>query len=170
MDRGIDLPVVQSNKLFYNKSNCKLEAEVKEGLVRAEHDGQDCSIEIEEVVGKGLSELEFASKVYEYLLRYEFKERVQKFCVGSAYKPSPQGLDFEELEEGLLNAHSAPAHLRVSVPRLYEACKVLSATFTPQKFVSYNTAIRVVTYANPRGVLTQPISNFEYEYLLLDIL
>ena len=157
--------ISESECEFLNKTNCVNEFELKRPYIKSEGEVES---KIGEIKHKALEEFVFSQKVYEFLLRQEFKDRLLKYSSGSYYAVAIEKDD--SIEAGQLELHAKPAHLRVSPVRLYEACKAISKYFCVGEFVKFGTAVKVISHTNPATVLSRPKIDFEYEFSVLDLM
>ena len=164
--------IIQESRIDYlTEENCDVECEVKRRTLMMTEDTQDFDIRVIKIEVDLPTPKELARKVYQYLLRKELEDRVKKTCCGCKDEVLSQDshvdgcLDDQKL---VVQRHARSCHLRVSAPRLQEACGVISAFFDSFQYVSYSTVLVVLAEAIPARLLLGEKPNFEYEYSYLD--
>ena len=114
---------------------------------------------------------ELVQTVYSYMLEREFNCRIKQRCFGCIHdkgsRTDHMGGGCLEEKEILAGTHARPCHLRISIPRLWEAVNRLKDYFKIDR-VEYRLVVLCLKQSQPKETLLKDEDFFYFEYQLLD--
>ena len=114
---------------------------------------------------------ELVNTVYSYMLEREFNCRIKQRCFGCIHDKGSQtdhmGGGCLEEKEILADTHARPCHLRISIPRLWEAVNRLKHYFKIDS-VDYRLVVLCLKQSQPKETLLKDEDFFYVEYEQLD--
>ena len=154
---------------FLAHQNCKVEYEA--ALKQFEQENGQVTGEIRSEKVNVPEPVKMAERVYHYLLKVEFRERVKKYCIGCQTKKGSSKSHSEgcmSAVKALAEEHGKAAHVRISSVRLHESCAFITGYFGQSEYVSLRCVELCLSLAKPVQVLQEGgDDSFESEYTYL---